>query len=849
MPDRLERYREKRDPRRTPEPFGGPVPAGGELRRFVIQKHAARRTHWDFRLELGGTLRSWAVPRGPSADPAEKRLAVEVEDHPIEYVDFEGTIPAGNYGAGAVIVWDRGAWRPVGDPEEGLRDGKLVFELLGYKLRGEWPLVRTARRGRDGGKREWLLMKHRGDAQAGPGRPFAEESVLSGRRVEEVAAGQGRAAQALSEAIRLGAPERPGAPALRAPMLAEPRDQPFDREGWLFELKYDGYRLLARRLGGRAELRTRGGEDATLAFPEVAQAVEMLPQDAVLDGELVVLSADGRPSFQALQGRGQLRRRDDAARAALESPATLFAFDLLWLGGRDLRALPLRERKRLLSEVVPRLGPLRYAEHLEARGRALFREVEARGLEGVVAKRADSPYRAGRSDDWQKVRVARTEDLAVVGFTAPRGARPGLGALLLAGAGEGGLLFAGAVGSGFEERQLSALHARLSARRRATPPCRGPVPRGRGVTWVEPELVVEVRYRERTGDGLLRQPVFVRVRDDKRPDEISPGPASAGAAGAVPVAAGEPAASAGPDRVRVSHPDKVFFPADGITKGDLVAYYRSIAPYLLPHLRDRPLVLTRYPDGIGGKSFFQKDAPRWRPAWLRTVAVRSEESGRDLEHFLVDDAEGLAWLANLGAIPLHVFASRAGALDRPDWCVLDLDPKEAPFAHVVRIARALRALCEELGLPSHPKTTGQRGMHVLLPLGGQLDHGQARLLGELLARVLERELPDIATTARAVSARGGRVYLDYLQNGRGKTIAAPFAVRPRPGAPVSMPLRWSEVSSRLDPARFTLRTALARMRRLGADPLAPVLSERPDLAAALDRLRRRLPEGGRSAAP
>jgi bifunctional non-homologous end joining protein LigD len=432
----------------------------------------------------------------------------------------------------------------------------------------------------------------------------------------------------------------------------------------------------------------------------------------------------------------------------------------------------------------------------------------------------------------------------------PRGGRSGFGALLVAAAADGGLSFAGAVGSGFDERQLAALHARLRARRRQGPPCGGPVPRLRGVTWVEPELVVEVRYREWTSDGLLRQPVFVRLREDKRVGEISRRPTPNRETGTGPVSGTEPVTVTVTERnVAVSNPDKVFFPDEGITKGDLVAYYRSIAPWLLPYLRDRPLVLTRYPDGILGKSFFQKDAPSWRPAWLRTVAVRSEETDRDLDHFLVDDADGLAWLANLGAIPIHVFSSRAGSLDRPDWCVLDLDPKEAPFAHVVRIAKALHALCEELGLPSHPKTTGQKGVHVLVPLGGQLDHGQARLLGELLARVLEGELPDVATTARAVPARGGRVYLDYLQNGRGKTIAAPFAVRPRPGAPVSMPLEWREVGPRLDPARFTIREAVARMRKLGADPLAPVLSERPDLSAALERLRRRRPEGGRPPAP
>jgi bifunctional non-homologous end joining protein LigD len=845
VPDRLDRYRAKRDPQRTPEPFGparAGAPAPGAAHLFVVQKHAARRLHWDFRLELGGTLRSWAVPKGPSADPADKRMAVEVEDHPVEYADFEGLIPAGNYGAGAVIVWDRGAWRPIGDPAAGLEQGKLVFELQGYKLRGEWTLVRTRRQ--QSGKTEWLLMKHRGDAFTGPGRPFPEESVLSGRLLEEVAAGTSRAAAAVEEAARLGARRRALSEKDLQPMLAEVAETPFDGAGWLFELKYDGYRLLARRDGARATLRYRSGDDATALFPEVAKAVEMLPVDAALDGEVVVLGPDGRPSFQGLQKRGQLSRPADVARAAVELPATFFAFDLLSLGGLDLRPLPLVDRKRLLAEVVPRLGPVRYADHVEGRGEALFREVEARGLEGIVAKRADAPYRSGRSPAWKKIRVARTGDFAVVGFTAPRGGRARFGALLLAVREGDEWVFAGSAGSGFTDRQLEELHARLARRIRKTPPCRGPVPKGRGYTWVEPEVVVEVRFKEWTAEGLLRQPVFVRVRDDKRPEEA----VREGAPAHEPPPPAAPAGEAADRAVKISNPEKVFFPGEGITKGELVAYHREIAPFMLPFLRDRPLVLTRYPDGIEGKSFFQKDAPEWRPPWLRTVTVHAEESGRDLEHFLVDDAEGLAWLVNLGTIPIHVFASRAAALERPDWCVVDLDPKEAPFAHVVRIARALHELCDEIELPSYPKTTGQKGLHVLVPLGGQLTHAQARTLGELLARAIEAELPEISTTARAVPARGGRVYLDYLQNGYGKTIAAPYTVRPRPGAPVSTPLRWSEVSGRLDPSRFTLRNVPARARKLREDPLLPVLSEKPDLARALDRLRERMGAKGERAA-
>jgi bifunctional non-homologous end joining protein LigD len=841
VPDRLDRYRRKRDPSRTPEPFG-PSRAGGigpdAARLFVVQKHAARRLHWDFRLELGGTLRSWAVPKGPSADPADKRMAVEVEDHPIEYADFEGIIPAGNYGAGAVIVWDRGAWWPVGDPEDGLAKGKLVFRLAGYKLRGEWTLVRTRRT--QGDKTEWLLLKHRGDAFAGPDRPFEEPSVLSGRTLEEVAAGTSRADAALVEAERLGAPERALGEADLRPMLCEPADAPFDGDAWLFELKYDGYRLAARRAGTAVHLRYRSGADATALFPEVAKAVEMLPVDAVLDGEVVVLGAEGKPVFQALQKRGQADPRD-APRAALEAPATFFAFDLLGLGGRDLRRLPLAERKRLLGLVVPRLGPVRFADHVEARGEALYREVEARGLEGIIAKRAGAPYRAGRSPDWRKIRAHRTGDFAVVGMTPPRGGRARFGALLLATHEGDGFTYAGSAGSGFTDGQLEALHARLAPRARRTPPCRGPVPRARGITWVEPEAVVEVRFTEWTAEGLLRQPVFVRVRDDRAPEEAvavrdgapPPDPPT-------PRAAPRSRAETTGERAPVSNPAKVFFPGEGITKGDLVAYHRAIAPFMLPFLRDRPIVLTRYPDGIDGKSFFQKDAPEWRPSWMRTVTVHAEETGRDLDHFLVDDADGLAWLVNLGTIPIHVFASRADTLERPDWCVVDLDPKEAPFAHVVRLARAVHALCDELGLPSYAKTTGQKGLHVLVPLGGQLTHAQARTLGELIARAIEAEHGEVATTARAIGARGGRVYLDYLQNGYGKTIAAPYTVRPRPGAPVSTPLRWSEVNGKLDPARFTIRSVPARAEALGADPLAPVLTGKPDLVSALEKLRDRM---------
>jgi bifunctional non-homologous end joining protein LigD len=860
VPDRLDRYREKRDPRQTPEPFGSaravaaPEPA---RRRFVVQMHRARRLHWDFRLELGGTLRSWAVPKGPSADPRERRLAVEVEDHPIEYAGFEGVIPAGNYGAGEVIVWDQGTWEPDGDPEKGLADGKLVFRLRGRKLRGEWTLVRT--RGEGGGKRQWLLLKHRGDAFVDPGNrhPFSPASVLTGRTVEEVAAGTSRAAEVVEEAARLGAPVHRLSTKDERPMLATQRDEPFSRPGWLFEVKYDGYRALARREGGAVTLRYRSGDLATSLFPEVAKAVGMLPVDTILDGELVVLGPDGRPSFQGLQSRGHLAGSADAAIAALESPATLHVFDLLSVGDRDVRALPLRERKRLLRMVVPDEGPVQFADHVEADGKALFREVASRDLEGIVAKRGDSPYRSGRSESWVKIRRDRTGDFVVIGFTSPRGGRSGFGALHLAAWRDGELTYAGSVGTGFTEQQLEFLHARLSATGLPEPAFAGEVPRGRGNTWVVPEVVVEVRFKEWTRDGLLRQPAFLRVRDDKGPDDALRIDGRDPIEPAEPPAAPEPMDLPDVDpaarRVEVTNPDKVFFPQDGLTKGDLVAYYRAIAPRMLPFLKDRPLVLTRYPDGIDGKSFFQKDAPSWRPGWIRTVRVHSEEADRDLECFLVDDEDGLAWLANLGTIPIHVWSSRADSLERPDWCIVDLDPKEAPFAHVVELARGLHDLCEELGVPSYVKTTGQKGLHVLVPLGRQLTHEQSRAFAESLARTLELRHPEVSTTARPLGARRGKVYLDFLQNGLGKTIVAPYSVRPRPGAPVSVPLRWIEVNRRLDPAWFTIQNVPRRAARMRTDPLLPVLDGSPDLAGALERLREILsrspPPGAARTAP
>jgi bifunctional non-homologous end joining protein LigD len=853
--DRLAPYRAKRAVERTPEP-AGVVEAGASAGGlFVVHKHAATRLHYDLRLEMHGVLESWAVPKGPSRNPQDKRLAVHVEPHPIEYGDFEGLIPEGNYGAGAVIVWDRGAWVPVEDPEQGLEKGKLLFDLRGYKLRGRWTLVKIKSRStrKDNTGKEWLLIKERDSLVSTNGDEFVQGSVLSGLTVEELRDGNPRAAEIARQLERLRAPRRRLSVGDVKVMLAETREAPFSREGWVYEIKYDGYRMLAGRESGDAMLLTRNANDATQTFPEVTRAVRALPYDGlVLDGEVVCLDDAGRPSFDRLQKRGRLTRPAEIRRAAVDYPATYFVFDLLGFVGFDLRSLPLLARKSLLQRVLPEAGALKYTDHIERDGEAFYEGLMRLKLEGMVAKKAGAPYRAGRSAEWIKVRADKTDDFVVVGFTRPKGSRAGFGALHVADYVDGTLTYAGRVGSGFTAQQLEPIRQALESAGRPDSPCVGPVPKGADTVWVEPAVVCEVRYKEMTEQGLLRQPVFLRFREDKRPEECVRDVKRAAGRGKGRASTTAAMAQAGPrlpasrfplpapDEVPLSNTDKVFWPSDGYTKGDLIAYYRAISPWLLPYLADRPLVLTRYPDGIEGKSFFQKDAPGFAPAWVRTETLWSEGSERELRYFICDSEAALTYIINLGAIPLHVWGSRVGALEQPDWCILDLDPKEAPFAHVVTVARAIKRLCDAIELPCFIKTSGSTGLHVLLPVGRQLTFEQTRQLGHLLARVIAAEHHAIATVTRNPAKRDGKVYLDYVQNGHGRLLVAPFSVRPLPGAPVSMPLEWREVNARLSLDKFTIKTAPARMRKLRDDPLRGVLSEQPDLHAALERLHQRM---------
>jgi len=863
-PAPLETYRRKRDPDRTPEPFGGASAArapetlaapssGATGARFVVQQHWARNMHFDLRLELEGVLKSWAVPKGPSVRAEEKRLAVHVEDHPLEYANFEGVIPVGNYGAGSVIVWDRGAYgsfKPE-DIREQYARGKLELELFGHKLGGRWTLVRMSK-----SEKDWLLLKKADGAAADlDALERWPRSVISGLTVQEMRDVPGWLAGLRAHVDGLKAPRGDVRADQVQHMLATPAEKPFSRAGWVFEIKYDGVRVLAERRGEEVRMLGRSGEDITARYPEIAAALSGLAAESfVLDGEIVAYDASGRPSFGRLQKRMLLSRPRDIAAAMARVPVRAVFFDCLALEGHDLRKLGLLERKECLGRILPPAGVVQAGDHVAEHGEAFFNAASEMRLEGMIAKRADSRYTGKRSPDWVKIKCQRRQEFVIGGYAEPRGGGRHFGALHV-GVYEGEQLrHVTRVGSGFDGAMQDSLWEQLQPLRRAESPFGASGPSGRGDHWVEPRLVCEVRFTEWTADGGLRHPIFLGLRTDRKPEEVrreeeaesddAPETDEAGATDASvpsggPRSAPAPALDAEPREVRLSNLRKVFWPDDGYTKGDLIAYYDAVAPLMLPYLRDRPVVLTRYPDGIKGKSFFQKDAPVFIPGWMRTESVYSKDSDRDIRYFVLDDAESLRYVANLGTVPIHMWSARSGSLERPDWLVLDLDPKGAPFAHVVEVARNLHRLLDGLELASHVKTSGATGLHILIPLGRRYTHEECKTFARVLASLALEANPEIATLARPLHARGGKVYIDWGQNGHGNTIVAPYSLRPIPGGPASCPLKWGEVNGRLDPARFTMRTLPKRFEKMD-DPLAGVMGKGVDMGVAISAIEERM---------
>jgi len=859
--DALTRYREKRDPLSTNEPFGAEhKQSSRETRsgRFVVHLHDATRPHYDVRLQIGGTLKSFAVPRGPSLEAGDKKLAVLTEDHPLEYLDFEEVIPDGNYGAGAMIVWDVGRIRYLETTaERGLELGKLDFELDGFKLHGRFALVATGRRKASGPNdkkaNEWLLIKKQDAFSHPPGDVLAlsPHSVLSGLTVSDLAERERVVSELEAEAEALGAARAPVDVSALAPMLCAMTGAELVDEARIYELKIDGVRIVADKHARAVALRYRNGRAASSSYPEIARAVAALaPERVVLDGEVVAFDAEGRPSFQRIAPRIHAERPLDVRSAMNEVPVSYLVFDLLALNDFDLRPLPLSARKALLMKLVRGKGYVRALDHLERDGRPLFELCRARRLEGVVAKRAASPYRHGprRSDDWVKLKSERDEEFVVIGFMRGKGGRSALGALCVASYSGERLLYRGRVGSGLDAAALSSLEHALHARRVEAYPASGKPPEdAKGALWVRPELVVSVRFLGFTdGEARLRAPVYRGLRSDFSPADCRAAPASeqieelpAASAAPPPVAlpAIASASSNSTTRVVVSNPTKVFWPAEGYTKGDLCSYYASIAEVMLPFLHERPVVLVRYPDGISGKHFYQWNVPTGTPDWIERIElVDEDEPGSPKKTlFLVDSADALVHIANLGCIPLHVLAAQRGALDQCDFLTVDFDIGDRPFSDAVRLALDLRIILDDVGLIGFPKTSGQRGLHVLVPLGPGVNFDTAKLLVELLGRLVTDKNPTIATMERRVNQRGSRVYVDTGQTGPSRTIVAPYSVRSYPGATVSTPIGWNELHVALDTSRFTMLTLPSRVLEVG-DPFAGFMAARPDVTAAVTAL-------------
>lgn len=861
----LTAYKKKRDFTKTSEPRGVKGKKGSKL-RFVVQKHAATRLHYDFRLELAGVLKSWAVPKGPSLDPGEKRLAVEVEDHPIEYRGFEGTIPKGEYGGGSVLLWDRGTWAPEGDPLAGLRKGHLAFELFGKKLRGSFHLVRLRS---DGEKKNWLLMKQR-DSWAEPERnggivAARPESVSSGKIIEEIAEGRrtkvwksnrepkknlskskgrtrpGARAVSLPDLAALpGAARRP-MPARPEPQLATLVSEAPDGDEWLHEIKYDGYRVLARLERGRARMITRGGKDWTERFGAIAREVGALPaKQAIVDGEMVVLLADGSTSFQALQN--QMREGDKGS-------MSYFVFDLLYLDGYDLTGVPLERRKSLLASILPsraEQGAVRFSDHVIGQGVRFHGAACRRALEGIISKRRDARYVATRAGSWLKTKCTSRQEFVIGGYTEPQGSRSGLGALLLGTHDNGdGLRYRGKVGTGFTQETLDDLRRKLERLEVERSPFSSRPPGAEKAHWVSPKLVAEVSFGSWTNDGRLRHPSFLGLREDKQPGEVVrespvegpiaekrvpplrrrppdtpprlPPPVRDPNPGEKPAIQDpipkpkkrpvrEPLDEVTPAGISLTHPERVLFPEQGITKLQLAQYFQAVGSRLLEHAAGRPLMLLRCPAGRG-RCFFQKHPSGPVPRALGSVRIR--EKGGTETYLVLRDEKGLLLLAQMGVLEIHLWGARADALERPDRVVFDFDPHEStPWKDVLEGARNLRERLDGLGLESFVKTTGGKGLHVVVPTKRGPDWGQVKEFSTGLASAIVREDPDRFTTHLPKARRGRRIFIDTLRNRRGATWVAPYSPRARSGAPVSWPLPWEDVTSRTRPDSFTVERVL-----------------------------------------
>ena len=822
----LKAYDDKRDFSVTSEPRGRRARA--KAHRFVVQKHAARRLHFDLRLELDGVLKSWAVTRGPSLVPGEKRLSIHTEDHPLEYLSFEGVIPAGQYGGGTMIVWDEGRWIPDGDPHKAYAEGRLTFTLEGQRLKGRWHLVRTRPKPRDT-KEQWLLLKSDDEHARESGDPeIVEEettSLLSGCTIEELArAGELRADHRERERVKSSRKRKSGDPKIAGarkailPPFVEPslaKLSPSAPTGpqWLHEIKFDGYRVQARIDGGKVRLLTRKGLDWTAKFPSVAEALEELRlSSALVDGEVVVEDENGVSSFSALQRDLSTGRTDRM---------TFYAFDLLYYDGQDLRDASLRDRKALLQlalDDLPSGGTIRFSDHIAEDGASLIRHACRLGLEGIVSKRADRPYRSGRSDEWLKSKCTQRQEFVIAGYVPSTTGRKAVGSLVLGYYDGDRLVHVGRTGTGFTAATARALWSEINAREAPASPFADPLDADarRGVRWARPELVAEIEYRGWTHDNRLRHAAFKGLREDKDPREV----VREDAASAEPLADAPPALAS----AHLTHPDRILWEDEGLTKQGLAEFYAEIADWILPHVVDRPLSLLRCPSGSQKECFFQKRA--W--AGLDESLVRRVNVG-DTEVLAIKDLRGLLALVQAGVLEIHPWGSMLRSVEKPDRIVFDLDPGEGVFwPSVVEGALDVRARLKDLGLESFVKTTGGKGLHVVVPLRPSADWNGVKAFAERVALAMAKDSPDRYTATLAKRAREGRIFIDYLRNTRGATAVAPYSTRARKGAPVSTPLAWEELSPDVPSNHYTVTNLAKRLKGLD-DPWARFFKVRQKL--------------------
>ena len=900
----LVEYKKKRSFTKTPEPTGG---KGSKTKlKFVVQKHAASRLHYDFRLEMEGVLKSWAVPKGPSLNPADKRLAMQVEDHPYDYKNFEGIIPEGNYGAGTVIIWDQGTYEPLEEAKgkaaqekillKGLKAGSLKFRLNGEKLKGEFVLVKTPRRADNA----WLLIKHRDEYASVDDVTALNTSVESGLSLEQVAADAGskkwksnRAAESkktsasktVKKKVRgeLSPPvESRGAaenkkpatadllrnvkgaikspiPSDVEPMLATLADNARDEAGWLYEIKWDGFRSISYVQNSAVDIRSRNNKKFNEKFYPLRQALEAWDTRAVVDGEIIVMNEKGYPDFNALQ----------TWRSEADGDLVYYVFDILWYDGYDLRQVALQRRRDILRQIVPPGGAIRLSESFDVSGSELISLAGKMGLEGILAKRDNSIYQPGiRTRDWLKIKTIKQQEVIIGGYTRNENSSKLFSALLLGLHRDGKFEFIGPVGTGFTTELQKEILKKLKPLETSRCPFSEipdynkpsrfrPNPPKAEVTWVRPELVAEVNYRTLGSDGTFRHPSFKGIRDDKRgseviweepvpAEEITPAKPGRKQLLAAPKANTERKTLLNPGdetqvrkieghELKFTNLSKIFWPELEVTKREMLNYYYQVVPYMLPYMKDRPQTLNRFPNGIYGKSFYQKDVTGKVPSWIKTHKYFSEADDREKQFLVCTDEASLLYIASLGCIEMNPWSSRSGTPDNPDWCIIDLDPDKNTFDQVIEAAQVTREVLDGMGVPGYCKTSGSTGLHIYIPLGGKYTYEDSKEFGRAIAKAVHAQIPDFTSIERLTSNRQGKMYIDFLQNRPQATVAGPYSLRPKPGATVSMPLHWDEVKKGLKMTDFNIRNAVARLKETG-DLFDGVIGKCVDIQKALKRL-------------